>query len=396
MADSRHELLGISAPDSPAALVPMQLQLADEAKASLLLQDAQSLALARSLPAALELVCRSASRHTDAKWAAAWTLSEGQVTESACTGEFESLHESLITRVGMVASACVWDEGPLADEPLIGSPIVLGENVIGGIAIKLGHAGGEQDAQAVIEFLSALCAIGIGHRSQVGEQEHKAEVADHARRQQADFLSMVSHDVRSPLGAIHGYARMMLHSPGDFSDETRTKALEAIISQSQRIETLVNGLLDMARSESGTLQLNLARVDVREVVQAAMLLADPEGKYTVELPAEPVMAAVDSVRIEQIIVNLVSNALKYGSEPYTISLTMAQREWTLRVSDSGAGLDQEVETHLFQRFVPGARSVGLGLSIVQALTDAHRGRVRYSRDNDITTFTLTVPVDPLL
>jgi signal transduction histidine kinase len=386
--------------------------LADENQSRLFLTDAQQLALARSLSDALEMVCRSAHRQTGAQWAAAWVARDGQVLDRALYG-IERLPADLVSRVGGsgVLGAQAWNDSP-REGTLICAPIVYGERIIGGIAIRMppgrrepgavrAHMPTRSDSQRdrqtglLLEFLAALCAVGFGHRHQLDQQQQRAGRAENARREQADFLSMVSHDVRSPLSAIDGYAQMLLNSPDSFTEDTRAAALGTIINQVRRINTLVNGLLDMARSENGTLRLNLQRMDLREVVSAAMQLADTDGRYRVELPSEPVMCAVDPVRIEQVIANLVGNALKYGAAPWRLVLYPAtDRYWRMELRDAGPGLDPQIENHLFQRFVPGARSVGLGLSIVQAMTIAHGGRVRYRRDGDTTVFEIAVPVDP--
>lgn len=347
--------------------------LSDQAQVHDLLEDAHQMALTRSLQGTLDLATAALCRHTRSRWAAAWHTGESgeRITSTSGIGAVPGELLALLSEHGQTCTS----EGP--GRLLVATPITLGERIVGGLGFELDARQASEDELLTLEFVAALCAVGQEHGQMLGAEERQRQLAQEAKRSQSDFLAMVSHDVRGPLGIIRGYAKMLDESRERISVEQQSLLLGKIGQQAERIERLVNGILDVARSESGKLHLTLEMLDVTQVVRRALELVDTEGRYQLVAPELPVMAMVDRLRVEQVVANLAGNALKYGAAPYRIHLAEDGAFWQMAVIDSGAGIDAAHQAHLFERFAKGATNVGLGLSIVQAFVEAHGGTINY-------------------
>jgi K+-sensing histidine kinase KdpD len=349
--------------------------LSDQVQVHALLSDAHQLALTRSPQEALDLAVAVLGRHTRSRWAAAWRIGEGGERVVATEG-IDSVPIALIQLLARHRGTCTSDHASGAPS-LVATPITVGDRIVGGMGLELQEGEASEDELLTLEFVAALCAVGQEHGQMLGAEERQREAAQEAKRSQSDFLSMVSHDVRGPLSVIKGYAQMLGQSRDQLPTDKQDLMLGKVVEQAERIERLVNGILDVARSESGKLRLSLERLDVTEVVRRALSLVDADGVYHLIAPDEPIMAMVDRLRIEQVVANLVGNALKYGAAPYRIHLAQDAENWQMAVIDSGEGIDAQRRGHLFERFAEGAKNVGLGLSIVQVFVEAHGGLITY-------------------
>jgi signal transduction histidine kinase len=192
------------------------------------------------------------------------------------------------------------------------------------------------------------------------------------------LVSTLAHDVRNPLTVIRGAVSTLIARGEALEWATVLQLLQSTDRQANRMQRLATDLLDLARLEQGRLDLELVPTHLSEVVQEALSFADPDGLLEVKIPHDlMVMAAPD--RLEQVVVNLVTNALRYGKEPFTIQATDEDNRVCLSVSDAGPGVPPEQLQHLFEAFHSESdkTSVGFGLAIVKALTEAQRGRVDY-------------------
>lgn len=194
----------------------------------------------------------------------------------------------------------------------------------------------------------------------------------------ANLVSMLAHDVRNPLFTIRGTLRMLLSHPDRLGQSTGPELLAAADHQAARLERLAVDLLDLARLESGRLELRRERLGLAEAVSRALGFADPEGRFEVRIDPDLEVQA-DPGRLEQIVVNLATNALQYGEPPFVVegdreggSVRLAFRDW-------GPGVPPEARAALFEPFrgKGGGRSVGFGLAIVRALAEAHGGDVSF-------------------
>ena len=192
------------------------------------------------------------------------------------------------------------------------------------------------------------------------------------------MVAMLAHDVRNPLTTIRGALKTLLRHGDRVDIRTRTELLTAADGQAERLERLAADLLDLARLEKGRLDLRLEDLPLVRVVSLGLSFADQESRFEVRIdPALTVRA--DPARLEQMIVNLASNALRYGAPPYVVEATSVEGQVEFAFRDHGPGVDESEQASLFEPFRTerDTGSVGLGLAIVKALAEAQGGTVAY-------------------
>jgi signal transduction histidine kinase len=243
-------------------------------------------------------------------------------------------------------------------------------------------------------------------REQLLTREHAARAAAELANQTKDeFLAMVSHELRTPLNAIVGWASML--RSGKLADGQVSQAIE-IIDRNARVQAqLIEDILDVARIVSGKLRLDLSPVHLQPVIKAAVDSMQPAADaknirlhVRIDSKARPVLG--DSARLEQIVWNLVSNSVKFtppGGE-IDVSLTSADSEVQIVVSDTGQGIAPEFLPHVFDRFRQGDTSstrrqggLGLGLAIVHQLVELQGGTIEAfsAGEGKGATFTVRFP-----
>ncbi|HEY9086174.1 MAG TPA: ATP-binding protein [Candidatus Tyrphobacter sp.] len=206
-----------------------------------------------------------------------------------------------------------------------------------------------------------------------------------SERASREFLSNVSHELRTPLSSI----KLMLETvTASSDDEARELFLPQALTQVDRLVSLVGRLLEQARTESGQLRLDLADVDLESVARPIVASFDPQAaRKGVDLQLQtrrPVRVEADAVRISQVLVNLIDNALRHTREGgiIVIELDAQANEAVIRVRDTGEGIPYRDLPHIFERFYVADRSrtresggAGLGLAIVKGIVDAHGGSI---------------------
>jgi signal transduction histidine kinase len=222
----------------------------------------------------------------------------------------------------------------------------------------------------------------------------------------SDFVSTVSHELRTPLTSIYGFAETLLRQDVMFGEEERQTFLRYIASESQRLTSIVDTLLNVARLDTGDLQVNLAETDVRDVVGEVLETVTAaevnEHRFVVELPDEPLAAKADPEKLRQVCSILVDNALRYSPEGGTVTVGAARRRDTVEVSvaDEGIGIPQADQEQIFRKFYRGADAelragaggTGLGLFIARGLVTAMGGRIWVSsREGEGSRFAFELP-----
>jgi PAS domain S-box-containing protein len=220
----------------------------------------------------------------------------------------------------------------------------------------------------------------------------------------SDFVSTVSHELRTPLTSIYGFAETLLREDVVFGEEERLTFLRYIASESQRLTTIVDTLLNVARLDTGDLQVNLAETDVRDVVaQVLDAVRDDNGhEVVVDLPDAPLPARADAEKLRQVFSILVENAIRYSPDGGTITVGAAARDGTVEVtvSDEGIGIPQADQEQIFRKFYRGADAelrvgvggTGLGLFIARGLVTAMGGRIWVaSREGEGSSFSFELP-----
>lgn len=219
-------------------------------------------------------------------------------------------------------------------------------------------------------------------------------------RLQRDFLAMVTHDLRSPLTAIKGWAQL-LQRRTDAHDRSR-QTVSRILAQVGLMERLIGDLAELVRMEAGQLQIRREPADLVTLAgeQVALVQMQTDG-HVLRVESEgPLVARVDRQRIGQVLQNLLINAVKYSPNggDVTIRLGAGDGEARIDVIDRGIGIPPDQLDRLFERFyradVTGAGGLGLGLHISRMLVDAHGGRIAVtSSPGQGSVFTVTLPLD---
>jgi signal transduction histidine kinase len=202
-------------------------------------------------------------------------------------------------------------------------------------------------------------------------------------QEREDLLHVVSHDLRGPLGAVMGQADLLRKRPGDGA-WTEARA-EAILRAAARMQAMIEELVDGARLDSGRLRLDVRPVDLREHVPGMLRRLEAQlevERVEVSIPAVgPVTVRADPRRLERVLVNLLSNALKYAVGSRVRIEVMAEGEWVdVCVADDGPGIHPDDLPRLFRRFergrgTEGKDGLGLGLYGARRIVEAHGGRI---------------------
>jgi signal transduction histidine kinase len=199
------------------------------------------------------------------------------------------------------------------------------------------------------------------------------------------FLATVSHELRTPMTAILGWLQLL--ESASIDPETRTEGLRAIRSAAKVQARLVDDVLDAARVHTGKLELEVTDVDLREVIQSMWsavkpALSDKSLVLNASFDSQRLPIRGDSARLQQIIWNLVANAIKFTPEKGTITLcALTTGDWvSIAITDTGEGISAELLPHVFDRFRQGSDArkhggLGLGLAIVRHLVELHGGTI---------------------
>jgi two-component system sensor histidine kinase KdpD len=264
-------------------------------------------------------------------------------------------------------------------------PLVGSAGPIGVVAVRPAESSRllDPDQLLLLESLVNQVALAI-ERTRLAEEAQQAHVRVETERMRNAILSSVSHDLRTPLATITGAASSLLDERGHLEPAARLELARSIYRESDRLDRLLKNLLDMMRIEAGAVHLNKEWHPVDEVVGAA--LARLEGRlrdHTVNtaFPADLPLVLVDGVLLEQVMINLVENAVKYapsGSE-IDLSASVSDHGVVVEVADRGPGIPVGEEARIFDKFYRAkpAREggVGLGLTICRGIIEAHGGRI---------------------
>ncbi len=220
----------------------------------------------------------------------------------------------------------------------------------------------------------ALLGMVVGLRR--GERRARLDAA------RSDLVSTVSHELRAPLTSVKGFTKTLLAKWERFTDEQRRQMLLTVNEDADRVTRLLGELLDVSRIDAGKLRLHRQMVDVGEVVRrvCGRLGAHGEDRPLLALvgPEVPKLY-VDPDKVEQVLTNLVENALKYGGGAVRVAAEVGDQEVEFVVSDEGDGIPSASLTSIFGKFFRPAgerrSGTGLGLYITKGIVDAHGGRI---------------------
>lgn len=271
---------------------------------------------------------------------------------------------------------------------------------------------------ACVVILAVVLAIFVIYylmnRQNLKQVEEARATAEEANKAKSDFLSNMSHDIRTPMNAIVGMTAIATANIDD--KEQVTNCLKKISLSSRHLLGLINDVLDMSKIESGKMTLNMEELSLSEVVESIATIIQPQIKikkqhfdiYVHDIIAEKVYC--DSVRLNQVLLNLLSNAYKFTPENGKIELSLYQEESPLgekyarthiTVQDNGIGMSEEFQKKIFESFtredsarVHKTEGTGLGMSITKYIIDSMHGTIEVnSKLNEGTRFHITVDLE---
>jgi two-component system sensor histidine kinase KdpD len=280
------------------------------------------------------------------------------------------------------------------------TPLEVGGAMAGVLALEPRSAAPlGQEPREWLDAFTRQAALAL-ERLRLSEQARASALRAKAEEMRSALLSAVSHDLRTPLAAITG-AATTIRDDASLPEPTRVELVASICGEAERLERLVSNLLDMTRLESGSVTVDRQWVPLEELAIAAISRLEPrlgEREVRLDFPAELPLISVDPVLVEQLLVNLLENALKYAPESKVIDVGAQSTAGsvTLTVSDRGPGIEPGSEERIFEKFVRGrhadVRGTGLGLPICRAICEAHGGSIRATaREGGGATFTITLP-----
>jgi signal transduction histidine kinase/DNA-binding response OmpR family regulator len=267
---------------------------------------------------------------------------------------------------------------------------------------------GGDEVRRAQQFASAFMTA-LDRRRLMEQLRDSNQKLQEASKHKSMFLANMSHELRTPLNAIIGFSELLSDAmPEQFDDATRRRFLSQIVTSGKHLLSLINDILDLSKVEAGQMELRIEAVSIPEVVEQVMRTVEPlVAKKGIELQADAAgggMLRADTGKVKQMLLNLVSNAIKFTPEggSITISAARAPRAVQISVADSGIGIAEADQAQIFQEFHqvdggPGRRheGTGLGLALTRRFAALHGGDVKFrSKVGRGSVFTLTLPLEP--
>ncbi len=283
-------------------------------------------------------------------------------------------------------------------------PILVGTEIAGLLYVgnRTARAFTDEDEMICVR-LAEQTAVAIQNARLFGREEAARAEAEAANRTKDEFLAMLGHELRNPLGAISSAAHVLSRTAS--ANTATSRAGEIIGRQVQHLARIVDDLLDVSRVVAGKVVLRVQPVDLGEFVRrAATLHGGPGGsRHAIDVHATSVWVAADPTRLEQIVSNLLANAVKYTPPSGGITVTVRREDddAVLSVRDTGVGIHHELLPRVFDLFVQADRSLertggglGIGLTLVRQLVELHGGSVEAASAGAGrgSTFTVRLPV----
>ena len=267
-------------------------------------------------------------------------------------------------------------------------------------------AGGERSARVEVGGLSETATLGAAFNEMADELEREASHRDQLDRLKDEFVLTASHELRSPLTSVQGFAELLMLDRDSLTPK-QVETVEIILDNCRHLVRLLNDLLDLARSDAGRLAITPKPTEVAPLIEDVVrtMRAQTDGtNQTLNAEIEPGLPLINAEadRIRQILVNLLTNAHEYSPEGAAIEVMarVAGDEVEIAVTDNGPGIPESQLEHIFERFVRGDAGLtqrvggtGLGLAISKSLVELHGGRIAAESTPGVgSIFSIRLPV----
>lgn len=267
-------------------------------------------------------------------------------------------------------------------------PILIGSEVVGVLEFFA-----ERPIAPDESFLAVMTHIG----TQLGRVVERVRIEELRNR----FIANAAHELRTPLTSMIGFTSLLATRRHDLGDVEVDRMIEALNRQGQRLRALITNLLDFTRLQDGRIQLDVERVPVRDLITQATDAAPPPDHTELHVhAADGLVAMADGTRVDQILINLLTNAYRHGGRTVSIAAATEGDDVVVTVSDDGPGVAPELVPQLFDAFARGEHSErvggsGLGLAIARMLARAQGGDLRYEpNEPNGARFALRLKVAP--
>ena len=235
----------------------------------------------------------------------------------------------------------------------------------------------------LLAISSVMCLLGF---------RFGRDIEKEAERQQT-FFQNASHELKTPLMAIQGYAEGIQAGVMDTAS-----AAEVILAESDRMTELVDELLDISKIDMGRQPLTLSEMDVRELLYDSIRAVEPAAAaggitITPDFPETPVMVSCDDTRLRRAVTNILSNGVRYARSKLRLTCRADKRYVTIRIQDDGDGIAEADLPHIFDRFYMGrSGKSGIGLALTKEIIHLHKGTIRAYNGDGGAVFEISIPV----
>jgi signal transduction histidine kinase len=285
------------------------------------------------------------------------------------------------------------------------APLLLGARTIGMLSLSRDRVDAfSEDEVELVALLGRLVATAVQNIRAYEAERRRVEELARLSQLRADFVSLVSHELRSPMAAVIGAARTLQDRWRMLSAPQRESFLALIGDETSRLAELVADVLDTSRIEAGTFSYRFEEVELGRVLEEAVetaTLAQQEVPVVTSVHGRLPAIRGDRARLRQVLGNLIENAVKYSPEGGEVRVAASASNGAVRIAvrDSGPGIPRDQQARIFEKFgrvdVPGASKpgTGLGLFIARSIAEAHGGSIEVTSGSEPgSTFTLTLPV----
>jgi signal transduction histidine kinase/CheY-like chemotaxis protein len=294
----------------------------------------------------------------------------------------------------------------------IAVPLRMQKTSVGSMVLAYAQSGRRYKSTDLhlAEDLARRAAVAIDNARLYAYSQAERQRVEAVTRAKDNFVATVSHELRTPLNAILGWTRMLRSHA--LADEKRERALEIVERNALAQSHLISDLLDVSRIAAGKVRLELAQVDLRSIVELAIESVSPAAeakriRVTTEVRCDDSVLRADSVRLQQVVWNLLTNAVKFTPREGFVRVVLQRVESLLEltVEDSGIGIAADFLPYMFEFFrqsetgtTRGPGGLGLGLAIAKSLVELHGGtlQARSAGLGEGATFTLRLPVAPVV